>query len=642
MMTDALRWGSDEDSRDAFGPEEYGGQAKTLIQSGHSARAFDLCREGLARYPGEASIEYYEALALARGGNPSRARQSIIQLLARTDLPMALRVEVLSLAGRLAKDRVRGATTPARRRRYAREAARWYQQAYELSHDIFPGVNAASMLMVGGRVGQARGIAGEVVRQGGRDVAAAASSGDYWLFASLGEASLVLGQPLQAHDWYRQAVELASGRLGEIASMRRNLLLLAERDLVPDDLLALVRVGSVVAFSGHMADHPYRVDDGLAERFPASPELESALGAAIANELQQLNVVAGFVSAACGSDIIFAEQMQARGAELHVVLPFHLDDFYCTSVDFGLDGMSSWRERCDRMLASATEVHYATQEHFLGDESLFEFANALMAGLAVLRARELEAEPHALAVVEGGAGPNSRRRTGGAAQFLESWRKSGPAQVIDLASLREQVATPPTQGDLGRAEPARQPLRGNGRRRIQAMLFADVKGFSKLDEEQAPAFFEHFLNEVARRIANTQNKPVFQNTWGDGLFLVFNDAVPCAEFAWSLLRGIESLHWTRWGLPEDTTLRIGLHAGPVYPRRDKVLDRQNYFGSHVNRAARIEPVTTPGCAFATEQFAALLAVRTDHSFRCEYLGVEQLAKEYDRCPLYRLVRNDAG
>ncbi|HEY3116269.1 MAG TPA: TRAFs-binding domain-containing protein, partial [Chloroflexota bacterium] len=537
MMIDAPRGVSDQDSRDALGPQEYGGQAKTLIQSGHSARAFELCREGLERYPGEPSIEFYEALALARGGNPSRANQSVIHLLARTDLSMALRVEVLSLAGRLAKDRVRSATTPALRRRYAREAARWYQQAYELSHDIFPGVNAATLLVVGGRVREAHQIAGEVVRQGTRDVAASPRDGDYWLFASLGEASLVLGQPLQALDWYRQAVELASGRLGEIASMRRNLLLLADQIAVPDDLLALVRVGSVVAFSGHMVDHPFRVASGLPERFPASAKLEKALGAAIASELQRLNVVVGFSSAASGSDIIFAEQMLARGAELHIVLPFHLDDFYCTSVDFGLDQMSSWRERCDRVLASAADIHYATQEHFLGDESLFEFANTLMAGLAVLRARELEAEPHALAVVEAGAETHARQRTGGAAQFLQSWQKSArSAQIIDLAPLREQVASPPNRGDGVPDETARQPLRGNGRRRIKAMFFADVKGFSKLDEEQAPAFFEHFLSEVARLIANVDEKPIFQNTWGDGLFLVFNGAVPCAEFASSLLQ----------------------------------------------------------------------------------------------------------
>jgi pilus assembly protein FimV len=91
-------------------------------------------------------------------------------------------------------------------------------------------------------------------------------------------------------------------------------------------------------------------------------------------------------------------------------------------------------------------------------------------------------------------------------------------------------------------------------------------------------------------------------------------------------------------LPPDTALRLGLHAGPVYPHLDKIIERRNFFGSHVNRAARIEPVTTPGCAFASEQFAAALAVEPGHDFVCEYVGVEHLAKDYDRCPLYRLGR----
>jgi class 3 adenylate cyclase len=68
-----------------------------------------------------------------------------------------------------------------------------------------------------------------------------------------------------------------------------------------------------------------------------------------------------------------------------------------------------------------------------------------------------------------------------------------------------------------------------------------------------------------------------------------------------------------------------------------VLGRDNYFGSHVSRAARIEPVTAPGCAFVSEQFAAALALTPDHDFVCEYLGLQPLAKEYDVCPLYRLT-----
>lgn len=78
--------------------------------------------------------------------------------------------------------------------------------------------------------------------------------------------------------------------------------------------------------------------------------------------------------------------------------------------------------------------------------------------------------------------------------------------------------------------------------------------------------------------------------------------------------------------------------GPVYQRMDPIIGRENVFGSQVNRAARIGPVTTPGCVFASEQFAAALAVEAGHPFACEHVGIEELAKGYDRCPLYLLSR----
>lgn len=105
-----------------------------------------------------------------------------------------------------------------------------------------------------------------------------------------------------------------------------------------------------------------------------------------------------------------------------------------------------------------------------------------------------------------------------------------------------------------------------------------------------------------------------------------------------LLDRVEKVNWERVGLPADTTVRMGIHAGPVYPGLDTIIRRRNFFGSHVNRAARIEPVTTPGCAFTSEQFAASLAVESRHDLVCEYVGIEELAKGYDRIPLYRLGR----
>jgi hypothetical protein len=66
------------------------------------------------------------------------------------------------------------------------------------------------------------------------------------------------------------------------------------------------------------------------------------------------------------------------------------------------------------------------------------------------------------------------------------------------------------------------------------------------------------------------------------------------------------------------------------------VNRPRRNGSFIS-AARIEPVTAPGCAFVSEQFAAALALTPGHDLVCEYLGLQPLAKDYDVCPLYRLT-----
>jgi class 3 adenylate cyclase len=170
------------------------------------------------------------------------------------------------------------------------------------------------------------------------------------------------------------------------------------------------------------------------------------------------------------------------------------------------------------------------------------------------------------------------------------------------------------------------------------MLFADVKNFSMIREELAPEFFSTFIDRVSSVVYGLPVKSVFRNTWGDGLFMVFKDVLDCAELAVKLLETIEAVAWEKLGLPKDTTIRIGVHYGPVYRQMDKIIRRYNYFGSHVNRAARIEPVTTPGCIFTSEQFAAELALLGEHDYVTEYVGVEELAKEFDRCTLYQLAR----
>jgi class 3 adenylate cyclase len=90
-------------------------------------------------------------------------------------------------------------------------------------------------------------------------------------------------------------------------------------------------------------------------------------------------------------------------------------------------------------------------------------------------------------------------------------------------------------------------------------------------------------------------------------------------------------------LPNDLNIRIGLHAGPVFPCYDPVLKKQTFNGSHVNRTARIEPIAEEGQVYASEAFAALAAAEEVAEFTCDYVGTKQLAKKYGAIPVF-LVR----
>ena len=95
--------------------------------------------------------------------------------------------------------------------------------------------------------------------------------------------------------------------------------------------------------------------------------------------------------------------------------------------------------------------------------------------------------------------------------------------------------------------------------------------------------------------------------------------------------------WSELGLDDGLEVRISMHAGPVYEEFDPVLGRRNFFGHHVNQAARIEPIVLPGSVFVSEIMAALLSFGHD-DFDFEYVGNLELAKNYGSHPIYILQR----
>ena len=66
---------------------------------------------------------------------------------------------------------------------------------------------------------------------------------------------------------------------------------------------------------------------------------------------------------------------------------------------------------------------------------------------------------------------------------------------------------------------------------VAAVLFGDVHGFSALNDEQLPRFVDTVLGAFGQVVDCFREDVRLVNTWGDGLFLVFDDAGTAAACA---------------------------------------------------------------------------------------------------------------
>ena len=634
-------WDAHEPSEWREDAGRYVSSGKKALDLGNPTLAVNILSEGSKLLPSNRELRYLLARALADSGSLKHAakvvRELVVQVATKdASYSQKLHGEALSLAGRIAKAQWSRLPDGPTRASLGEQARHCYMEAYNLAQDYFPGINAATMSALTGHEEDAQRLARALCERSRADPA---DVGDYWRDATLGEAYVLLGDRTRAIDSYRKSAQSAGAHHGAVASMRRQLKLLASRHDLAGEILSLLSLPKVVAFAGHMID----AQDRSTPRFPAY--MEARVQRALAEAIEQHDIGIGYCSAACGADILFIEQMLARGAEVNIVLPFKREDFIEASVSFAGD---RWVERFERVMQRATSVSYCVDEDFLGDDVLFAHAGDLIQGLAVLRAQQLETDVALLAAVD----PMLERKVGGTIDDLLRWQERGhPAIVLNLREIREQARNDSSvHGQIPPIPPHRSPEAGTlsgdlsqllvGRRQVKTMLFADMVGYSKLHERQTPIFFLHFLTVLAEEMDHSKHRPAFGNTWGDGLYLVFDDVEDGADFALRLRDAIARIGWETAGLPADMNIRIALHTGPVFKALDPIIKQENFFGSQVTRTARIEPVTAPGSVFVTEQMAAILAASDTRRFACDYLGAMELAKTYGISRLYRLRRMD--
>lgn len=572
-------------------------------RGGELLSAVDLAEQGLEEHPGNRELQYRTVLALARAASTEQAALRFEEY----GLREVGTEDVLALEARIAKD-VALAAGGDERGLLALRSAALYAKAFDATGGYYPAINAATLMLVGGSVEASRTLARTALER-----LQETGEHDYFAAATEAEARLLLGEADAAREALEHAAELHGGDYGAVSTTRRQLRLICDLTGIEQDVLSALAGPRVLHYCGHriLADGsgPFRAED------------EQTVAGAIRAELDRSPAAYAYGSLANGADILAAEALLERGTELHVVLPFAEDEFVAASV---ADSGTDWVARYERCRAAATGFTYATDDAFLEDDVLYRYGSELAMGLALLRARFVDGEALQLAVWDG----KPARGSAGTAIDVATWR----------AGARPGTVVTPPGGAAGAGAVAPEPGEQRRGRVIRAMLFADVRGFSKLGDAQLPRFSEHVLGAFARALQDHARAVSFRNTWGDGLYVVMTDAVAAAACALDLQAAMTALDLAAIGLPEHLALRLGAHVGPVFELRDPILGVASFGGSQVSRTARIEPVTPAGAVYVTEPFAAALEL-AGAPFACDYVGHMPAAKDFGRLRMYRLRRS---
>lgn len=599
--------------------EEVVARAEELLGQGEPLQAYDLLHAALQAWPVDARLRHLLALTLLRSGSPAQAVRIEEALVESGHRDPAN----LSALARAHMELGESAPGEAERRAHYLSALVLYQEACERRPGLWMGLHATTLSLLTGDPEGAIRQAQSVIAQGWEIYGQLMEEGReaFWVLVVLAQATLIAQGWEAAEGFFREVAEHGASRGRDLAELRHSALrILRARGETAPELEALLPTPRVVVFCGHLVDWPDRRDP----RFPtsAAPKVLEALRVRLA----ELDPWSGFASAAAGSQVLFHEALAERGAESHVVLPYRAGAFRSDSVDYGGDG--SWGPRFDGVLQGARSLSESSLERVDSGSTAFEYNNELLLGLATLRARQLHAELVPLVMWDG----RPSRIPGSTCAALEAWRNLG--HDVQVIRLDELLGCPSAGGpipDQGEVE-----LPGGLQSRILVLLFGDVAHFTALSEDQVPRFVAHFLGALGRLEEGLPNRPLVKNTWGDGLFYVFEGLGEAACFAQGLVDAVAHTDWAALGLPAGLNLRVALHAGPVFLGPDPVTGRPTCFGTHVNRAARIEPITPPGQVYVSQAFAALAAAREVPGLHCDYVGRLPLAKGYGTFPMYAM------
>lgn len=190
--------------------------------------AVQILKELRGQYPYVVEIGQELALAMMElanlAGDPSIAHRAEGLLVTLDEQCANASMETLCRWGRLWKDRgdkLNGSELEADREmahREYRSAHAYYQRAYDQFANYYPGINAATLLLLLGNTAEGARLAQSIIDDlddgrpyRGNELA--------WVWATLGEAHLILGHCNQAAEYYRRAVAHPASHPHQVKAM---------------------------------------------------------------------------------------------------------------------------------------------------------------------------------------------------------------------------------------------------------------------------------------------------------------------------------------------------------------------------------------------------------------------------------------
>jgi class 3 adenylate cyclase len=565
-------------------------------KTGDYLKEYDLAHAALESSPHDEFFQHCLVLALSRCNAKQRALESFYSY----NLHLSNNEYIRAMEPRILKDLAFQSLEKEQPfLKYDKErfitAAGTYRQAYIKTGGHYSAINAATLYLLAGERQQAVELAKSAI-----EIARTDHNSPYFPLVTQAEACLMLNRLDEARRFIAEAASHNEKNLFTRARNHRQLKLICIYLGIDPEILNPLLPETVIHYCGHIFN----------QLRPLSEKAEREIIHRIENVISSRHCAIAYGSLAAGADIMFAETILKQGGELNVWLPFGKESF-CEELvrPYG----EVWVQRFHDCIKKANTVSCATESDFLGESSLFNFCSDVAMGMAIMRANSLKAKLLQVAVWDQ---VESSQRSGTYTNIAK-WRVLGHHSEIIPSPARLEPYIRKTHGES----------RAN-RREPHAILFADIRGYSKLGDRDILWYFNVLQPELAKVVEEYRSEIQHLDTWGDAIFLVTEKASVAARIACAFNKAIAGIDQSGLDLDEPLQMRIGLHFGPVYKLYDQLIKDFTYSSNDVTKTARIEPVTPPGEIFGTEPFVAMLELEGEGWAGFDYAGTISSAKNY--------------